>query len=41
MIEQLITALPKTEDPASRLALSGHIAPTGNQRLHRSMRAAL
>ena len=40
-VKQLITALPKTEDPASRIALCGHITPAGHQRLRHSMRAAL
>ena len=40
-IEQLITALSKTEDPASHLALRTHITPTGHPRLRHSMRAAL
>ena len=40
-IDQLITALPKTEDPASRLALPAHITPAGHPRLRHSMRAAL
>ena len=40
-IEQLITALPKTEDPASRLALHAHITPTGHPRLRHSIFAAL
>ena len=40
-IEQLVDALPKTEDLASRFALSGHITSPGHQRLRRSMRAAL
>ena len=40
-IEQMITALPKTEDPATRLALRGHITPIGHQRLCQSMRTAL
>ena len=40
-IEQLVDALPKTEDPASRFALSGHVTPPGQQRLRHSMRAAL
>ena len=40
-VKQLITALPKTEDPASRIALRGHITPAGHQRLRHSMRAAL
>ena len=41
MIKQLITALPKTEDPDSRIALSRHITPTGHQRLCHSMRTVL
>ena len=40
-IEQLVDALPKTEDPASRFALRGHVTPPGHQRLRHSMRAAL
>ena len=40
-MKQLIDALPKTEDPASRFALRGHIARTGQPRLRHSMRAAL
>ena len=40
-IEQLVDALPKTMDPASRFALRGHVTPTGHQRLRHSMRAAL
>ena len=40
-IEQLVDALPKTEDPASRFALQGHVTPPGHQRLRHSMRAAL
>ena len=40
-IEQLVDALPKTEDPAFRFALRGHITPPGHQRLRHSMRAAL
>ena len=40
-IEQLVDALPKTEDPASRFALHGHVTPPGHQRLCHSMRAAL
>ena len=40
-IEQLVDALPKTEDPASRFALRGHVTPSGHQRLRHSMRAAL
>ena len=41
MIEQLITVLPKTEDPASRLAFCAHITPTGHPRLRHSMRTAV
>ena len=40
-IHQLVDALPKTENPASRFALSGHIASLGQPRLRHSMRAAL
>ena len=40
-IEQLVDALPKTEDPASHFALHGHVTPPGHQRLRHSMRAAL
>ena len=40
-IEQLVDALPKTMDPASRFALRGHVTPSGHQRLRHSMRAAL
>ena len=40
-VKQLITALPKTKDPASRIALRGHITLTGHQRLHHSLLAAL
>ena len=40
-IEQLVDALPKTEDPASRFALRGHVTPPSHQRLRHSMRAAL
>ena len=40
-MKQLIDALPKTEDPASRFALRGHIAHPGQPRLRHSMRAAL
>ena len=32
-IEQLVDALPKTMDPASRFALRGHVTPTGQQLL--------
>ena len=40
-IEQLVDALPKTEDPASRFALRGHVTPPGHQSFRHSMRAAL
>ena len=40
-IEQWITALPRTEDPTSRLALRAHITPAGHPHLQYSMRAAL
>ena len=40
-IEQLVGALPKTEHPASRFALRGHVTLPGHQRLRHSMRAAL
>ena len=40
-IKQLVGALPKTLDPASRFALRGHVTPSGHERLRHSMRAAL
>ena len=40
-IEQVVDALPKTEDPASRFALRGHVTPPGHQCVRHSMRAAL
>ena len=40
-IEQLVDALPKSMDPASRFALQGHIARPGQTRLRHSMRAAI
>ena len=40
-IGQLVDALPRTTDPASRFALRGHVTPHGHERLHHSMRAAL
>ena len=40
-MKQLIDALPKTLDPASRFALRGHIARPGQPRLRHSMRAAM
>ena len=38
---QLMDALPKTLDPASRFALRGHVAHPGQPRLRHSMRAAI
>ena len=38
---QLIDALPKMLDPASRFALRGHVACPGQSRLRHSMRAAM
>ena len=38
---QLMDALPKTLDPASRFALLGHVARPGQSRLRHSMRAAI
>ena len=40
-VQQLVDAIPKTMDPASRFALRGQGTPTGHQRLRHSMRAAL
>ena len=40
-IGQLIDALPKSMDPASRFAVQGHIACPGQTRLRHSMRAAI
>ena len=40
-IEQLVNALPKMMDSASRFAFCGHVTTTGHQRLCHSMRAAL
>ena len=40
-MKQLLDALPKTVDPASRFALRGHIARPGQPRLRHSMRAAM
>ena len=40
-VQQLIDAIPKTTDPASRFALRGQVTPTGHQRLRHSMGAAL
>ena len=40
-VQQLVDAIPKTLDPASRFALRGQVTPNGHQRLCHSMRAAL
>ena len=40
-VQELVDAIPKRLDPASRFALRGQVTPTGHQRLHHSMRAAL
>ena len=40
-VQQLVDAIPKTLDPASRFALRGQVTPTGHQRLRHPMRAAL
>ena len=40
-VQQLVDAIPKTLDPASRFALRGQVTPTGHQHLRHSMRAAL
>ena len=40
-VQQLVDAIPKTLDPASRFALRGQVTPTGHQCLRHSMRAAL
>ena len=40
-MKQLVDALPKTVDPASRFALRGNIARPGQPRLRHSMRAAM
>ena len=40
-LQQLVDALPRTEDPSSRYALQGHIARPGQKRLRHSMRAAI
>ena len=39
-LKQLADALPKTEDPASRFAIRGHVARPGQRCLRHSMRAA-
>ena len=40
-VQQLVDAIPKTMDPASRFAVRGQVTPTGHQRLRHSMRTAL
>ena len=40
-MQQLVDALPNTEDPSSRYALQGHIARPGQKRLQHSMRVAI
>ena len=40
-LQQLVDALPKTEDTSSRYALQGHIARPGQKRLRHLMRAAI
>ena len=40
-IRQLVDALPRSLDPGSRLSLKAQVTPPGQQRLPRSMRAAL
>ena len=40
-LQQLVDALPKTEDPSSRYELQGYIAHKGQKRLRHSMRAAI
>ena len=40
-IEQLINAIPKSTDPASRFALRAHVTHPGHQRVRYSLRAAL
>ena len=40
-VQQLVDAIPKTMDPASRFALRGQVTPTGHQHLRHSMRVAL
>ena len=40
-MQQLVDALPKTEDPTSRFALGAHIVRPGQPLLQHSMRAAL
>ena len=40
-VPQLVDAMPKTVDPASRFTLRGQVSPTSHQRLHHSIKAAL
>ena len=40
-LQQLVDALPRTEDPSSRYVLQGHIARPCQKRLRHSMRAAI
>ena len=40
-VQQLVDAIPKTMDPASRFALRGQVTPTGHQRLPHSLKTAL
>ena len=40
-VQQLLDAIPKTVDPASRFTLRGQDSPTRHQRLHHSIKAAL
>ena len=40
-VQQLVDAIPKTVDPASRFTLRGQVTPTRHQRLHHSIKAAL
>ena len=40
-VQQLVDAIPKTMDPATRFALQGQVTPTGHQRLPHSLKAAL
>ena len=40
-VQQLVDAIPKTVDPASRFPLRGQVSPTRHQSLHHSIKAAL
>ena len=40
-VQQLVDAIPKTVDPASRFTLRGQVSPARHQRLHHSIKAAL